>query len=364
MKQLTRRSRHRLLAYLVLTLLAACQGRGRVHEVPPASYPEDAPAAVPEGQLDAPETAPIEREEDGPSRDYAEPPGTPAAAAPADGSARSGQSAPKASQRPAREAEEQSSAALGSGDGRDANSDSFNGERALEPRDSLVPRQRQRPGLATHWGETRFSPARQVDFERWHDTRPSATLELHYDDRSGARRMLPNGRWGRAEANAPSGLSVRVVDATGHTLPALTDGSRVIAVGVPGERYALTIENPSSRRFEVVASVDGLDVLDGEDASFEKRGYLIGAYSSVTIDGFRRSDAEVAAFRLGDVARSYAASKGKARNVGVIGLACFEERRPVVFEPPVWRRSDRDDDTERRRQADPFPGRYARPPVW
>jgi hypothetical protein len=81
------------------------------------------------------------------------------------------------------------------------------------------------------------------------------------------------------------------------------------------------------------------------------------------IDGFRRSDAEVAAFRLGDVARSYAASKGKARNVGVIGIALFAERRPVAFEPPPWRSPSRAD-TELRREADPFPGRYARPPVW
>jgi hypothetical protein len=222
-----------------------------------------------------------------------------------------------------------------------------------------------------------------VDFERWDPTRPSATVELHYNDRSGARRMSPNGAWGRAEAYALGGLRLRIVDSAGRTFPALMTGSHVIGVGAPGERYALEIDNPTAARFEVVASVDGLDVLDGEDASFEKRGYLIGAYSSVTIDGFRRSDAEVAAFRLGDVARSYAAGKGKARNVGVIGFALFEERRPVADQPPIWRRP-LVDDTERRRTAEPFPGErpgerpgekpgekpgrdpadYARPPVW
>jgi len=104
-------------------------------------------------------------------------------------------------------------------------------------------------------------------------------------------------------------------------------------------------------------------VLDGRDASPDKRGYLISAYSSVVIDGFRRSEAEVAAFRLGDVAHSYAASQGNARNVGVIGFAAFAERQATVYYPgpPVrpW-----NEDTSLRESADPFPGRYARPPAW
>jgi hypothetical protein len=352
MKQLTLHARHRLLAYLLLVFaLAACQGRGRVHEAPPASYPEDAPAEpVPDATLE--ETAPptASEAEPGPTDVYAEPPATSGAVGQANRA--------EAERHRAPEAKAESSASLGRRADRDSSWDA--GRAPLSPR----PAPERRPGLATHWGETRHSPARQVDFERWDAGRPSATVELHYNDRAGARRMLPNGNWGRAEAHALGGLRVRVVDAAGRSFPALTNGSRVIGVGAPGERYALEIDNPSGARFEVVASVDGLDVLDGEDASFEKRGYLVGAYSSIIIDGFRRSDAEVAAFRLGDVARSYAASKGKARNVGVIGFALFEERRPVAYEPPVWRRPAPLDDTAQRRDADPFPGRYARPPVW
>jgi hypothetical protein len=157
-----------------------------------------------------------------------------------------------------------------------------------------------------------------------------------------------------------------MVDASGRPFPALRQGERVVSMGDPGERYSLLIENRSPERFEVVATVDGLDVLDGEAGDLDKRGYLIGAYASVVIDGFRRSDAEVAAFRLGDVSRSYAASKGKARNVGVIGFALFDERKvdaPYYAVPP-----QRDpwygDDTYQRRSAEPFPGRHAQPPRW
>jgi hypothetical protein len=203
-----------------------------------------------------------------------------------------------------------------------------------------------------------------VDFERAEPRHPSTIVELHYNDREGALRMLPEGGWARAEKRASSGITVRVVDSGGQTLPALVRGARVVAVGAPGERYALAIENPTSRRFEVVASVDGLDVLDGQAARVDKRGYLVAAYSSVIIDGFRRSNEEVAAFRLGDVARSYAASKGQSRNVGVLGFAFFDERRPPALEPSApWHRPT-SEDTRLRRRADPFPGDYARPPVW
>ena len=67
------------------------------------------------------------------------------------------------------------------------------------------------------------------------------------------------------------------------------------------------------------------------------------------IDGFRQSRQEVAAFRFGDVSESYAAATGDDANVGVIGVAFFAERG----RRPAWR--DRDHESARRRDADPFP---------
>lgn len=340
-------SQRRFLELLLLLLAVACQGRGRVHEAPPASYPDAEPVEAPASPPPASEPSP---NVDG----YAEPP-----------TASGSPGAPELEERSAAgEARPESAASLGRGRATtDAPARQRDDYRSGPLSKRPIPE--ERPGLATHWGETRYSPARQVDFERYADDRPSAVVELHYNDRAGARRLVPGGEWGRAEAWALGGLHISIVDASGRTLPALRSGSRVIGVGAPGERYALAIENSTSARYEIVASVDGLDVLDGEGASFEKRGYLIGAYSSVLIDGFRRSDAEVAAFRLGDVARSYAASKGQARNVGVIGFAVFEERRAVAPQPtPRWRDRRWDDDTRQRRDAEAFPGRYARPPVW
>jgi hypothetical protein len=366
MKQPTLYARpRRFLSLLSLCAALACQGRGGVHEAPPASYPDDPTAATLESQTtESPTNAlpAIESPTDEASSEQAGPHAPPPAVTPWNAPERSSSSESERSSAAPEAKAAGNSASLGGGGAHESAPGTWDDGRSrpLAPRKSAE----RRPGLATHWGETRYSPARQVDFERVDPRRPSASLELHYNDRSGARRMLPNGHWGRAEAYALGGLHVRIVDEAGRTLPALTNGTRVIGVGAPGERYAIAIENPTGARFEIVASVDGLDVLDGEDASFEKRGYLVGAYSSVSIDGFRQSDADVAAFRLGDVARSYAARQGKARNVGVIGLALFEERRPVAYEPPTWRAPRTWDDTELRRDADPFPGRYARPPVW
>ena len=75
----------------------------------------------------------------------------------------------------------------------------------------------------------------------------------------------------------------------------------------------------------------------------------------VEIDGFRQSMDEVAAFRFGSVRGSYAGQKGNDRNVGVIGVAVFAERGATQ----PWTERE----IGRRETADPFPGRFAAPPV-
>lgn len=105
---------------------------------------------------------------------------------------------------------------------------------------------------------------------------------------------------------------------------------------------------------EVVLSVDGLDVIDGRAASLSKRGYLVRPGGSITIEGFRESSEAVAAFRFSSVRDSYAARKyGETRNVGVIGIAAFNEYGTDPHDL---------DEAERRLRADPFPGRFATPP--
>ncbi len=129
---------------------------------------------------------------------------------------------------------------------------------------------------------------------------------------------------------------VRIVDEAHRDLPTYWKGGRSYVLGTVGSRYSIAISNPTSRRVEAVVSVDGLDAVDGRPASYvEKRGYILPAYGDATIDGFRTSFDEVATFRFSSVADSYAGRLGKARDVGVIGVAFFPERPPVaVARPP------------------------------
>ena len=103
-----------------------------------------------------------------------------------------------------------------------------------------------------------------------------------------------------------------------------------------GQRYRLHIVNPTGARVEAVVSVDGLDAIDGRPANLAKRGYVIPAFGDVTIDGWRTSMDTVAAFRFSAVRDSFAAQQKDDRNVGVVGVAFFRERPPIVWrQPPV-----------------------------
>ena len=162
----------------------------------------------------------------------------------------------------------------------------------------------------------------------------------------------------RVVASLPAypGISLTLQGDAGSALPGYTVGGRTYAVGEAGDRYQLVVQNQTPARFEAVLSVDGLDVIDGRPANYGKRGYIVAPYGSLTVDGFRQSEATVAAFRFGSVRGSYAARQGNDRNVGVVGLAIFHERGT-----PRWPWDPQE--VARRRSADPFPGgRFATPP--
>lgn len=216
---------------------------------------------------------------------------------------------------------------------------------------------KQRPGLGTTWGESRVSRISTSPFFRDDPTSPTAVTSFFYNDLAGVRAM-----GGRGFVSAEQGvvsvaggaLLVRLIDENGRPLPGMESGGKNFIVGQNGQRYVIQIKNNTGSRIEAVATVDGLDVIDGRDGSFSKRGYIVSPFSTVEIDGFRQSTETVASFRFGSVGGSYAARKGKARNVGVIGIAFFHERGSSWGWGP--------DEVRRRNSADPFPGQFAEPP--
>ena len=216
-----------------------------------------------------------------------------------------------------------------------------------------------RPGLGTGWGETRDSRVVDTPFRRATGSRPLATATIFYNDAEGIREMVGSltPRFARPplpEAVA-SVVTVELRDQSGRLLPGLEADGRWFVIGERGRRYSIVARNRTGVRIEVLLSVDGLDVIDGRAASFAKRGYVLGPYEKLAVEGFRQSSAAVAAFRFSSVRNSYANRKhGDTRNVGVIGVAVFHE---YGTDPSP------DGEAERRLRADPFPGsRFATPP--
>lgn len=119
----------------------------------------------------------------------------------------------------------------------------------------------------------------------------------------------------------------------GERLRTFQHARQTFVLGEPGDRYAIRIHNPTARRVEAVVSVDGRDAVSGDSADFvSHRGYVIPAFGSVTVDGFRTSLERVAAFRFTDPENSYSARMGTPQNVGVIGVAFFSERQREASE--------------------------------
>jgi len=222
---------------------------------------------------------------------------------------------------------------------------------------------RDRPGLGTEWGETRQSRVHDVSFARADADRPFAVANLFYNDRRGVEAQVSfhNGTASRRRdfSAANGAISVAIHDGSGDSLEAVHTGDRTYVVGQSGERYTIVLTNHTGHRFEAVATVDGLDVINGKTGTLSNRGYVLMPFATLEIDGFRQSTDAVAAFRFASVADSYAAQTGSARNVGVIGVAFFSERGDTFNDG--WTNGE----LNRRDTANPFPGsdpRFARPP--
>jgi hypothetical protein len=219
-----------------------------------------------------------------------------------------------------------------------------------------APEPGERPGLATEWGETRESRIEDTSFVRATPGRPFAVAEILYNDRGGAEALADyhgESSW-QAMPIANGAITVSIHDAVGDPLFGMRIGGRECVVGHEGQRYSIVLSNRSSRRFEAVVTVDGLDVINGRPGSLSHRGYVIAPWQEYEIEGFRQSRDEVAAFRFSKVADSYAAQRGSTRNVGVVGAAFFAEHGDD------WTL----DDLRTRDTASPFPrdGRYAPAP--
>lgn len=139
-----------------------------------------------------------------------------------------------------------------------------------------------------------------------------------------------------AHAHHGRPYSVMVEAEHGGNLPVFYQGGQVFVLGQYGERYNIRVRNHTGRRVEAVVTVDGRDVVSGDQGDFvRQRGYVLPAYGDVLIEGFRQSLSQVAVFRFTSPGDSYSARRGTPQNVGIIGVAFFAERYVPPPPPPL-----------------------------
>jgi len=161
-------------------------------------------------------------------------------------------------------------------------------------------------------------------------------------------------------------VDVSLEDRTlGRTIDLHSFDGRWFAGGEPGHRYAIRLSNRTGERVLAVVSVDGINVVSGESASPHQSGYVLNPWESTVINGWRKNMSEIAAFTFAPLPESYAARTGRPDDVGVIGVAVFQERRVVYQQPPQIAReqegyADRDSYGANRSGASSAPAPSAR----
>jgi hypothetical protein len=135
---------------------------------------------------------------------------------------------------------------------------------------------------------------------------------------------------GPAAAQTNSLVDINVVNRdTGQILRTWHHQGRLYVAGDPGTRYGLRFTNHTGQRVLAVVSVDGVNIITGDTANYSERGYVLSPWQTIDVNGWRKSETTIADFQFAPLSASYAARTGRPGDVGVIGMAVFEERRPL-----------------------------------
>lgn len=211
--------------------------------------------------------------------------------------------------------------------------------------------------LGTQWGEGIESRVTTVDLRRMSNA-PMIQHTLPYSAASGSGRAVREIMLGKGR------IGLTVLHDGHEPWSIYLDGENAQLQGKKGERYVLQYRNYSKESiYEIVTTVDGLDVLSGRAGSIKNSGYVLKPGQTLQVEGFRKSREEVAAFRFSEVDDAYAANskQGSASNAGVIGTAVFElydpnkkAKQPPADSPKAFPGDDKSGDDHR----------YASPPEY
>ena len=135
---------------------------------------------------------------------------------------------------------------------------------------------------------------------------------------------------GASAACASVGTLEIVTRDNGQVLPVYPKDGRRWVVGAPGREYSVRVCNRTPARVLAVMSVDGVNIVSGDTASPAQSGYVLSGWECADINGWRKSMERTAAFYFTELPDAYATRTGRPENVGVIGVAFFREKAPVI----------------------------------
>lgn len=223
----------------------------------------------------------------------------------------------------------------------------------VDAEEAFAAPRKERPGLATTFGETRKSSMSSTAFQRA-TTKPYGVDAIYYNNYEGLEALgardskitgLQTTAGGVMEWGVRGGFGFLP---TYYSYTSSSGQYRRFVEGRQNGRYTIVLKNRCKSALQVVLSVDGLDVIDGKPASVTKRGYVVPAGETLEVEGYRTGYDSVAAFKFSTVSNSYAnLSGGDTRNVGVIGLAVYTQKGA---DPWTWMPGE----IQKRETANPF----------
>lgn len=185
--------------------------------------------------------------------------------------------------------------------------------------------------LGTVWGDEIQSSITEVEATR-KTSEPIATTSIHYADK------VFNGKKLNSLSLLGGKISMNIITDDGSSYPLVRQNNNYYLSAKAGQNYTLWYQNHTDNTYEIIASVDGLDVINGTSASVYHNGYILRPNDVVMIDGFRKDADTVASFTFGKPEDSYANHnhEGDISNTGIIGTAIYELTisKPKQYAPP------------------------------
>ncbi len=173
--------------------------------------------------------------------------------------------------------------------------------------------------LGTKWGDEVESRVTSVDLRRT-TNKPIDSTQLLYANKNYYGRQVKS-------ISLVAGKVSFSVDTDRAKLPMYRDAGNYYLKGKSGQPYRLVYRNNSNNTYEIVASVDGIDVINGRPASQYGEGYVLSPRDTLVIEGFRKSNNTVASFIFSKPQDAYAANTMKAKlanNTGIIGTVVYQ----------------------------------------